>query len=57
MAVTKGVTPVNGGAVSWNRSHVMSALETVFSDLGWNSGSSVSGVPVAIIQPGYTTAT
>ena len=35
----------------------MSALETVFSDLGWNSGSSVSGVPVAIIQPGYTTAT
>ena len=57
MAVTKGVTPVNGGAVSWNRSHVMSALETVFSDLGWNSGSAVSGVPVAIIQPGVTTAT
>ncbi len=55
MAVTKGETQVNGGATSWTNAHVMSALETVFSDLGFNSGTAVTGVPIACIQPGYTT--
>lgn len=52
MAIFKSVINVNNGNTGWTRQHVLDALETAFSQLGWNGGSAVSGSPVAFEAPG-----
>lgn len=52
MAIFKSVINVNNGNTGWTRSHVLDALETAFSQLGWNGGSALSGSPVAFEAPG-----
>lgn len=52
MAIFKSVINVNNGNTGWTRSHVLDALETAFSQLGFNGGSSISGSPVAFEAPG-----
>ena len=58
MAILKSVVDVNNGNTGWDKSDVLDALETVFANLGWNNGTTASGVPVLIQAPGssgYTT--
>jgi len=57
MAVTVGTELVNGGNSGWTQSDVMDALEKVFYDLGWNSGTQKNGVPIACLPPGSTALT
>lgn len=45
MAVLKNTVQVNNGASGWNAGHVMDAMEEIFADLGWNSGTQKTGVP------------
>ena len=52
MAIFKSVINVNNGNTGWTRSHVLDALETAFSQLGFNGGSTISGSPVAFEAPG-----
>jgi len=52
MAIFKSVINVNNGNTGWTRQHVLDALETAFSQLGWNGGSAVAGSPVAFEAPG-----
>lgn len=51
MAIFKSVINVNNGNTGWTRQHVLDALETAFSQLGFNGGSAVSGSPVAFEAP------
>jgi len=51
MAILKSVVDVNNGNTGWTRQHVLDALETTFTRLGWNGGSAVSGSPVKITSP------
>ena len=48
------VEQVNNGNTGWTRAHVMTALEKVFYELGWNSGTQKSGVPCLCLGPGDT---
>ena len=62
MAVNVGTVPVNpnGSNVAtegWTQAHVMDALEKVFYEMGWNSGTQKNGVPTAVLFPGYDTST
>ena len=58
MAVNIGTELVNNGNQGWNNLDVMTALEKVFSDMGWNSGTQKNGVPISLIYPGgYTNNT
>ena len=58
MAVNIGTEFVNNGNSGWNNLDVMNALEKVFSDMGWNSGTQKNGVPISLIYPGgYTNNT
>ena len=58
MAVNIGTELVNNGNTGWNNLDVMTALEKVFSDMGWNSGTQKNGVPISLIYPGgYTNNT
>ena len=58
MAVNIGTELVNNGNSGWNNLDVMTALEKVFSDMGWNSGTQKNGVPISLIYPGgYTNNT
>jgi hypothetical protein len=52
MAIFKSVINVNNGNAGWTRQHVLDALETAFSQLGFNGGSAVAGSPVAFEAPG-----
>lgn len=56
MAIFKSVINVNNGNTGWTRQHVMDALETAFSQLGYNGGSPTAGVPVYCVPPGRTAA-
>ena len=51
MAVLKNTVQVNNGNTGWNAGHVMDALEEVFGDLGWNSGTQKNGVPQSVRSP------
>ena len=51
MAVLKNTVQVNNGNTGWNAGHVMDALEEVFADLGWNSGTQKNGVPQSVRSP------
>ena len=53
MAVTIGTELVNNGNSGWTSADVMTALEKVFYDMGYNSGSQEDGVPIAVLYPGY----
>ncbi len=53
MAVTIGTELVNNGNSGWTNADVMTALEKVFYDMGYNSGSQEDGVPIAVLYPGY----
>ena len=53
MAVTIGTELVNNGNSGWTNADVMNALEKVFYEMGWNSGSQEDGVPIAVLYPGY----
>ena len=57
MAIFKSVINVNNGNTGWTRQHVLDALETAFSQLGWNGGSAVAGSPVAFQAPGNNSTT
>tara|TARA_B100001989_G_scaffold10765_1_gene6887 strand:+ start:839 stop:3367 length:2529 start_codon:yes stop_codon:yes gene_type:complete len=58
MAVNIGTELVNNGNSGWNNLDVMTALEKVFSEMGWNSGTQKNGVPISLIYPGgYTNNT
>ena len=58
MAVNIGTEFVNNGNSGWNNLDVMTALEKVFSEMGWNSGTQKNGVPISLIYPGgYTNNT
>ena len=52
MAVTIGTELVNNGNSGWTQAHVMDALEKVFYEMGFNSGTQKNGVPTAILFPG-----
>ena len=52
MAVTIGTELVNNGNSGWTHAHVMDALEKVFYEMGFNSGTQKNGVPQAILYPG-----
>ena len=51
MAVLKNTVQVNNGNTGWNQGHVMDALEEIFGDLGWNSGTQKTGVPQCVVSP------
>ena len=51
MTVLIGDEPVNSGNTGWSRSDVLTALEKVFYELGWNSGTEETGVPVCCKPP------
>ena len=51
MAVLKNTVQVNNGNTGWNAGHVMDALEEVFGDLGWHSGTQKDGVPQSVRSP------
>ena len=53
MAVTVGTELVNNGNSGWTNADVMTALEKVFYEMGYNSGSQEDGVPIAVLYPGY----
>ncbi len=53
MAVLIGNEPVNSGNTGWSKADVMTALEKVFYELGWNSGTQKNGVPVCCKYPGW----
>ncbi len=57
MAVTVGTELVNNGNSGWTQADVMNALEKVFYDLGWNSGTQKNGVPIACLPPGTDIST
>ncbi len=57
MAIFKSVINVNNGNTGWTRQHVLDALETAFSQLGFNGGSAVAGSPVAFEAPGNNSTT
>ncbi len=57
MAVTVGTELVNNGNSGWTQAHVMDALEKVFYELGWNSGTQKNGVPIACLPPGADIST
>ncbi len=52
MAVTIGTELVNNGNSGWTQADVMDALEKVFYEMGFNSGTQKNGVPQAILYPG-----
>ena len=54
MAILKSVIDINNGNTGWTKSDVLDALETAFANLGWNNGTSASGVPVVVKAPGFT---
>ena len=61
MTVNKGEVPVNPNGSNepqegWTQAHVMDALEKVFYQMGWNSGTQKNGVPIAVLFPGYDTS-
>lgn len=51
MAILKNTVQVNNGNAGWNQTHVMDALEEVFGDLNWNSGTTVTGRPTCTKAP------
>ena len=53
MAVTIGTELVNNGNSGWTNADVMTALEKVFYEMGYNSVSQEDGVPIAVLYPGY----
>jgi hypothetical protein len=55
MSVIIGDEPVNSGNTGWTKSDVLTALEKVFYELGWNSGTQKNGVPVCCKYPGWST--
>ena len=57
MAVTIGTELVNNGNSGWTNADVMTALEKVFYEMGYNSGTQEDGVPIAVLYPGYDTST
>ena len=52
---TIGVNPNGSGEpqTGWTQAHVMDALEKVFYEMGWNSGTQKDGVPIAVLYPGF----
>ena len=56
MAVTVGTELVNNGNSGWTNADVMTALEKVFYEMGYNSGSQEDGVPIAVLYPGYNSS-
>ena len=53
MAVTIGTELVNNGNSGWTQADVMDALEKVFYEMGFNSGTQKNGVPQAVLFPGF----
>ena len=51
MTVQTQILDVNNGNTQWNKQNVMDALETAFNQLGFNTGTSIVGVPQACISP------
>lgn len=56
MAIVKSVVDVNSGNSGWDRADVINALETVFSNLGWHSGTASTGVPSRVESPTGSTS-
>ena len=56
MAVATSIIDVNNGNAGWTKANVMDALETAFTQLGFNAGTEVTGVPQACISPTGTHA-
>ena len=56
MAIVKSVVDVNSGNSGWDRADVINALETVFSNLGWHSGTAAAGVPSRVESPTGSTS-
>tara|TARA_Y100001973_G_scaffold79773_1_gene117267 strand:+ start:68 stop:2533 length:2466 start_codon:yes stop_codon:yes gene_type:complete len=54
MAVTAGTVNVNNDNTGWSSADVMTALETVFSNLGMHGGTAKTGVPICTKWPGQT---
>ena len=57
MAILKSTVNVNNGNTGWTASNVIDALETVFSNLGFHGGSTVTGVPCGLINPSNLVST
>ena len=55
MTVLKSVVQVNNGNTGWTRADVITALETVFANLGWHGGTLQTGAIQTIIPP-YTSS-
>lgn len=51
MAILRSVIDVNNGNTGWNNQDVLDALETAFANLGFNGGTSLSGVPSVCASP------
>ena len=51
MTVATSIINVNNGNAGWTKANVMDALETAFSQLGLNSGTTTTGVPQGCIAP------
>ena len=54
MAVNAGTVNVNNDQTGWSSADVMTALETVFSNLGMHGGTAKTGVPICTKWPGQT---
>jgi hypothetical protein len=51
MAILRSVVDVNNGNTGWTKQDVLDALETVFANLGFNGGTTRSGVPQVCVSP------
>ncbi len=54
MAVLTSVVDVNNGNSGWSIPQVIDGLETTFENLGWHSGTALSGVPCYALPPSET---
>ena len=50
MAVNIGTELVNNGNSGWTNADVMTALEKVFYEMGYNSGTQEDGVPICFVS-------
>jgi len=51
MSVLKSVIDVNNGNSGWTAQNLMDAFETALGNLGYNAGSTTTGVPQVVMSP------
>ena len=56
MSVLKSVVDVNNGNSGWTAENLMDAFETALGNLGYNAGSTITGVPQVVMSPSGVTA-